>query len=33
VEDTITIHLNTATVAKEVLEKVQASGGWRGQAG
>jgi len=32
VEDTITIHLNTATVAKEVLEKMQTSGGWRHQA-
>ncbi|MEO8369879.1 MAG: histone deacetylase [Candidatus Solibacter sp.] len=33
VEDTITIHLNTATVAKEVLEKLQASGGWRTRSG
>ena len=31
VEDTITIHLNTATVAREVLEKVQPSNGWRAQ--
>ena len=29
VEDTITIHANTAAVAKEVLEKVRGSGGWR----
>ncbi|MGD0772789.1 MAG: histone deacetylase [Candidatus Solibacter sp.] len=30
VEDTITIHANTAEVAKEVLEKVRAAGGWKG---
>ena len=29
VEDTITIHANTAAVAKEVLEKVRSGGGWR----
>ena len=28
-EDTITIHLNTAAVAKEVLTKFNAAGGWR----
>ena len=32
VEDTITIHLNTAAVAKEVLEKLGVSGGWRNQS-
>ena len=29
VEDTITIHANTAAVAKDVLEKVHGGGGWR----
>ena len=29
VEDTITIHANTAAVAKEVLEKVRGGGAWR----
>jgi hypothetical protein len=29
VEDTITIHANTAAVAKDVLEKVRGGGGWR----
>jgi acetoin utilization deacetylase AcuC-like enzyme len=29
VEDTITIHANTAAVAKEVLEKVRSGGAWR----
>ena len=33
VEDTITIHLNTATVAREVLDKLQSAGDWRKQAG
>src|SRR5450755_2285225 len=30
VEDTLTIHSNTAAVAKEVLEKVRGGGPWRG---
>jgi acetoin utilization deacetylase AcuC-like enzyme len=30
VEDTLTIHANTAAVAKDVLEKVGGAGGWRG---
>ena len=29
VEDTVTIHANTAEVAKEVLEKIRGGGGWR----
>ena len=29
VEDTITIHANTAAVAKDVLEKVRGGGAWR----
>ena len=29
VEDTITIHANTAEVAKEVLEKVRGGGAWK----
>jgi hypothetical protein len=29
VEDTLTIHANTAAVAKDVLEKVRGAGGWR----
>jgi acetoin utilization deacetylase AcuC-like enzyme len=28
VEDTITIHANTAAVAKDVLEKIRGNGGW-----
>jgi hypothetical protein len=28
VEDTLTIHANTAAVAKDVLEKVRGAGGW-----
>jgi acetoin utilization deacetylase AcuC-like enzyme len=30
VEDTLTIHANTAAVAKDVLEKAHGGGGWRG---
>ena len=30
VEDTITIHANTAAVAKDVLEKAGGRAGWRG---
>ena len=30
VEDTLTIHANTAAVAKDVLEKVAGAGGWGG---